>query len=166
VTSQRRETSLSARAFAWQTRAVTTSHWGTKPRASIAAECDRRGRHEVVIGCEQLVRGEQVDADLLRALAGPGAPRFLAEDRDDDYWPRVWGVRGLMWAWDGTSVDTIRVALRDDHWRVREMALKVTARHTLDELLHDVLPLRYDGTARVRAAAERAVVALTAQASE
>jgi HEAT repeat protein len=114
-----------------------------------------------VAGCEQLVRGGRVDADLLNALAGPAASRFLTEERDGDYWLRVWGARGLLRVWDGTSVNALRTALGDEHWRVREMALKATARHGVDDLLDDVLPLRDDGVPRVRAAAQRAVAALT-----
>ena len=55
-------------------------------------------------------------------------------------------------------------ALTDDAWRVREMALKVVARHRLDDGLTAVLPLRGDPVPRVRQAAERAVARLTATA--
>jgi len=140
-----------------------SSQWGTTPRASIEAECARRGQDAVVAGCEELVRGGRVDDALLLALAGPAATPFLAgAARDDDYWLRVWGLRGLLHAWDDGAADVVRIALGDDHWRVREMALKVVAKHGVDEALDDVLALRSDANARVRAAAQRAVVALTA----
>ena len=42
------------------------------------------------------------------------------------------------------------------------MALKVVARHRVDALLDDVVPLRQDSVPRVRAAAARAIVRLTA----
>jgi len=142
---------------------MTRSHWGTSPRASIEAECARRGRDAVVAGCEDLVRGGRVDDDLLIALAGPAATPFLGgTERDDDYWMRVWGLRGLLHVWDDGAAEGVRVALGDEHWRVREMALKVVAKHGVDEALDDVLALRSDANARVRAAAQRAVVALTA----
>ncbi len=51
-------------------------------------------------------------------------------------------------------------ALRDDAWRVREMALKVVARHRLDEALETVATLQEDPVPRVRAAAHRAQVRL------
>ena len=138
------------------------SHWGRTPRSSIEAECRRRGRSEVVAGCEELVRGGRVDDALLLALAGPAATPFLAgAARDDDYWLRVWGLRGLLHAWDDGAADVVRIGLGDEHWRVREMALKVTAKHAVDDALDDVLVLRTDGNARVRSAAERAVAALT-----
>ena len=140
---------------------MTRSHWGTSPRASIEAECARRGRDAVVAGCEDLVRGGRVDDDLLIALAGPAATPFLGgTERDDDYWMRVWGLRGLLHVWDDGAADGVRNALGDEHWRVREMALKVTAKHAVDDALDEVVVLRTDENARVRSAAERAVVAL------
>jgi HEAT repeat protein len=127
---------------------------------SIEADCERRGRDAVVLDCRQLLRGGVVDAEALAALAGPGAARYLDPDRDDLYWLRVWGARGLLWAWDESATPEIRRALGDESWRVREMALKVIARHGLDELVVDVVPLRDDGVLRVRTAAEKAMVAL------
>ena len=44
------------------------SRWGMTPQQSIARECTRRGRADVVAGCRALVRGEQTDPDLLVAL--------------------------------------------------------------------------------------------------
>jgi HEAT repeats len=52
-------------------------------------------------------------------------------------------------------------ALGDDHWRVREMACKVIARHQVGDALPAVARLRDDPVPRVRAAAARAVVHLT-----
>lgn len=49
----------------------------------------------------------------------------------------------------------------DESWRVREMALKVAARHQLGDALERATQLRQDDTARVRAAASRAVTAIT-----
>jgi HEAT repeat protein len=88
---------------------------------------------------------------VLRGRAGEGPP----------YWHRVWAARGLLWAWDGTALPALREALRDDAWRVREMAAKVVARNLVGDALPDVEPLRRDPVPRVRAAAARAVVRLT-----
>ena len=52
-------------------------------------------------------------------------------------------------------------ALRDESWRVREMAAKVVARHALGDALPVVARLRGDPVARVRVAAHRAVKLLT-----
>lgn len=136
--------------------------WGP-PRASIEAECARRGRGDVVAGCRALLRGEEVDHELLHALAGPAAAWFApgSPRREGDYWLRVWGARGLLWAFEPDAVPELRLAASDEHWRVREMTMKVVARHRVDELLDEVLALRDDATPRVRAAAARAVAALT-----
>jgi len=53
-------------------------------------------------------------------------------------------------------------ALNDDAWRVREMALRVVARHRLDDALTTVADLQEDPVPRVRAAASRALVRLSA----
>ena len=136
--------------------------WGP-PRASIEAECARRGRDEVVSGCRALLRGEEVDHPLVVALGGPAASAYAPgmPPRDDVYWLRVWGARGLLWAWDDAALPELASATYDEHWRVREMAMKVAARHRVDELLDDALRLRDDAVPRVRAAASRAVAALT-----
>jgi HEAT repeat protein len=53
-------------------------------------------------------------------------------------------------------------ALGDEHWRVREMAAKVIARRRIGAALGAVTEIRSDPVPRVRAAAERAIVMLTA----
>jgi len=79
-----------------------------------------------------------------------------------DYWLRVWAARGLLWAWDDAALPALLKALNDDAWRVREMAAKVVNRHRLGDALPVVVDLRQDPVRRVRAAADRAVVSLTA----
>lgn len=140
------------------------SSWGP-PRASIEAECRLRGRDAVVAGCRSLLREEEeVDHALVVALAGPPASLFAPgmPPRQDRYWLRVWGARGLLWAWDAEALPELRAATRDDAWRVRELAMKVVARHGVDDLLDESLALRDDPVLRVRAAASRAVASLTA----
>lgn len=138
--------------------------WGP-PRLSIAGECARRGTDAVVEGCVRLLGGDDVDPGLVAALAGPGARDWLdlAPDDPQRYWLRVWGARGLLWAWAEHATPAIGAALTDPAWRVREMAAKVIARHGVGDLLEPVAELRDDPTARVRAAADRAVTILTAQ---
>lgn len=101
------------------------SLWDLTPRESIEAECVRRGKDEVLRACVDLILGQDVDPALFAALGGPGATKFLdGNPHDDRYWLRVWGTRGLLWAWDDTAMSAIDVALHDEAWRVREMALK------------------------------------------
>jgi HEAT repeat protein len=75
-----------------------------------------------------------------------------------------WG-RGLLYAWMPEAAEAITAALSDEHWCVREMAAKVIARRKIGDALHEVTTLREDPVPRVRAAAERAVVVLTAAGS-
>jgi HEAT repeat protein len=119
------------------------TRWGTTPRLSIESECARRGVPAVVAGCVLLVEGSAGDPTLIMALGGPASARFLGESsRADRYWLRVWGMRGLLWAWeDGNeaAADVVRAALTDESWRVREMAAKVVAKRSIGEALPAVV---------------------------
>ena len=76
----------------------------------------------------------------------------------------MWAARGLLHAWDDSATEAIIHATDDEAWRVREMAGKVVARHRVGDALDAVAALRDDPVPRVRAAAQRAVVILTAGA--
>jgi hypothetical protein len=133
------------------------------PQQSIERECTRRGKDEVVDGCRRLVRQEAVDPQLVRALGGPGADKFFdGRPHADTYWLRVWGLRGLLWAWDDTAMREVRLALGDDAWRVREMAFKVISHHLLGDFTADAAAGREDEVPRVRQAAHQALTHLTA----
>ena len=138
--------------------------WAMTPRQSIEAEVARNGTASVVDGCIDLLGGGDGTYRFIEVLAGPGAD-FMADQRPGDdtnrYWLRVWGARGLLWAWDDRALPAIRTALDDPHWRVREMAAKVIAKWQLGDLLEAVAERRDDPTLRVRTAAERAVAKLT-----
>jgi HEAT repeat protein len=136
------------------------SAWGMTPRQSIEAECVRRGKSAVVSGCIELLGGNYADENLLSALGGPTA-HYVLDGHEGPYWFRVWAARGLLWAWDDSALPAIVEASADESWRVREMAAKVIARHRLGDALDAVALLREDPVARVRAAAERAVVTIT-----
>jgi HEAT repeats len=134
------------------------------PRESIEAECARRGRQAVVDGCARLVTGGKADTALIVALGGPAARGLLDAGLPESqfYWLRVWAARGLLWVWDDSALGAVRFALEDEAWRVREMAVKVVARHRLGDTLASVAALQDDPVPRVRAAASRAVTVLTA----
>ena len=133
------------------------------PRESIEQECARRGRGEVVAGCVALLVGGNVDAELILALGGPPARWVVTgEPSGSPYWLRVWALRGLLWAWEDVALQSVEAALHDDAWRVREMALKVVARHRLEDLLTTVAGLQDDPVARVPAATSRALIRLVA----
>ncbi|HEX3908099.1 MAG TPA: HEAT repeat domain-containing protein [Mycobacteriales bacterium] len=139
------------------------SRWGQTPRSSVAALCAARGRDQVVAGCLDLLGGAEVDSALILGLGGPPARWAVNPDEKPgpDYWLRVWALRGLLYAWDDQAEPSVLHALTDEAWRVREMAIKVVARHHLDNALPVVAELRQDGVARVRDAAHRAVRSLT-----
>jgi hypothetical protein len=118
----------------------------------------------VVQGCRALVRGEEVDPQLVLVLGGAHARRVIdAQNPVDDYWLRVWGLRGLLWAWADEASPQIRQALNDPAWRAREMALKVIARHQCDDMFEDVLELKNDPVTRVRQQAVRCEMVLLSQ---
>jgi hypothetical protein len=135
---------------------VKVPTWGKTPRESIERECQRRGTDIVVAGCMSLLNGNGADAELVYALGGPPASWvFTGEASGPDYWLRVWAARGLLWAWDDAAHSCIMAALEDDAWRVREMALRVVAKHRLADAAAKVASLRGDPNARVRSAASR-----------
>jgi HEAT repeat protein len=117
-----------------------------------------------VAGCARLLSGQEADEALVRALGGAAAGLVLAgrEGGQNGYWPRVWAARGLLHAWDDAATPAIVLATADEHWRVREMAAKVIARHRVAGAFDEVMALRGDPVPRVRAAAERAAVLLSA----
>jgi hypothetical protein len=134
----------------------TSSRWGKTPRQSVEDECTRRGVGSVVAGCIALLDGVPVDDDLVLALGGSPADWIrTGEPSGPAYWLRVWAARGLLYAWDDSANAAILKALHDDAWRVREMALRVVARHGLQAASDEVEALRADPSARVRAAVTR-----------
>ena len=141
--------------------------WELTPRQSVEIECARRGTAQVVAGCVALLQGRDMDDDFLLALGGPGGHRVLDDgpEQRNQYWRRVWGARGLLYAWTDEAEGAVVAALADEHWRVREMAAKVVAKRRIGAALDSVAALRSDPVPRVCAAAERATVVLTAAAS-
>lgn len=113
-------------------------------------------------GCIRLLEHGEVDAPFLLALSGPGGQKFLdGDEHGDTYWLRVWALRGLLWVCDDKATAVVVGAVDDEHWRVREMALRVVARHRLDAALDATARRREDSVERVRQAAARALVRLT-----
>jgi hypothetical protein len=134
----------------------SSSHWDKTPKQSVEQECERRGRPAVVKGCVALLNGEPVDDELILALGGPPAEWVRSgEPSGPDYWLRVWGARGLLYAWDDSARAAVLRALDDEAWRVRDMALRVVARRGIQEAADRLARLRDDPSARVRASATR-----------
>ena len=129
------------------------------PRLRIESACRTLGHEEVIRRCVALIDGGHVDPEFLVTIGGVPATRLLVEGlpEEQSYWLRVWALRGLLWASPEGSIEVLRNALRDDHWRVREMACRVIARYRVDEVLDEAVDRQSDRVLRVRAAAERAV---------
>lgn len=137
---------------------------GPSPRQRAATKCARRGRLAVIRGCVDVLDGRDLDEELVVDLVGAPAEYVLSghEGGRDGRWPRVWAARGLLHEWDDCAIPAVIRAVGDPAWRVREMALKVVARHCLEEALDVALASAHDPVERVRTASERAVTALTA----
>jgi hypothetical protein len=111
----------------------------------------------VVDTCVGLLQGSPAEAhrDVLPYLAGRAALSYL--DRSwAEYWPRVWGARGLLYVWDDAAEDAVRAGLADPAWRVAEMCLKVATRHELP-VGDEAAALARHPLPRVREAAVRAL---------
>jgi len=132
------------------------------PRQRIEAQCARDGIEAVVNGCVEILVGTSVDPSLLEVLAGPAARSVVegAEGGLGGYWPKVWALRGFLYAWSDDAIPAVLSVFAHPSWRVREMAAKVVAKRVVGEAFDDVVRLRHDPTPRVRAAAERALAAL------
>jgi hypothetical protein len=132
------------------------------PKDRIAAEIVARGEDAFVDGCLAFLAGAEQDVDLLVVLGGPMAPRYLEAPREQKYWLRVWAARGLLWSpWQPRAAAGVTAALSDEHWRVREMAAKVVARHRPDEAFDAITAILDDPNPRVRHHAARALRLLT-----
>lgn len=138
------------------------SIWGMTPRASIEAECRRVGTAKVVADCVQILSGGDVDEETLFTLAGPGAADILRGKAGgvSGYWPRVWAMRGFLYAWEDRATDVVIEGADDDSWRVREMSAKVVARRGVVDAFDAMARLGNDPVRRVRTAAERALIRL------
>ncbi|HVC13918.1 MAG TPA: hypothetical protein VND62_03570 [Acidimicrobiales bacterium] len=138
------------------------SEWGVSPKQSVLAEVRRRGTADVVSHCAAILSGDGVDPEFLFVLAGP-ASRQILEGREGGlggYWPKVWALRALLYAWDDAAAGSVIDATGDVSWRVREMAARVIRAHAIDDALEVLGRLADDAVPRVRAAADRARVSL------
>lgn len=126
---------------------------GATPRVLVTSAASTLGQDRVVDWCARLVLGQERADDPDLTWLG-GTEDWLP------YWRRVWGARGLLYVWNDQALGAVAAALGDEHWRVREMGLKVVRARRLTVLTGEVAGLRDDENGRVRAAAERALTAL------
>jgi len=135
------------------------------PRSRVLLLARRIGEEAVVGWCAELLGGSVPHDDPRRPsikwLGGRHAAGELkagrVDERGQDYWPRVWAARGLLYAWRQTAEPAVLAGLRDPAWRVREMCAKVARHHALHRAEPVLRNLLDDRVPRVRAAAEAAL---------
>lgn len=120
------------------------------------AEAVRRyGEAAVVARSLSLLAGNNEGEDFLLFVGGEHAQGIL-EGAPVLYWPELWGTRALLYVWNDTATDATAAAMRNQAWRVREMAARVAAARSLP--LSAALAVQLtDEVARVRASGARAL---------
>ena len=131
------------------------------PRDLVAGAAAAYGTGYVARWCADLLaaRADPYDPDLpsLAWLAGGATAWEAASSIPDRYWPRVWGARGLLYAWAPEAAPSVHAGLADPAWRVREMCAKVARLRELGETADTLAGLVGDAVPHVRAAAARAL---------
>jgi hypothetical protein len=127
------------------------------PVKLIDAYVATHGKTAFVDSCTELLLGAnwREHDDVIRALGGK--VQGLESGSWKEYWVRTWAARGLLHAWDDRASHALRRGLRDEHWRVVEMCLKVCRAHNVSQVCAECLSALKSETPRVRTAAVRAV---------
>jgi hypothetical protein len=134
------------------------------PSVLIALAVERWGPRGLMDRCARVYRemdwGDE--PELMSFLAGRAGPRWVELGfGTQGYFVRTWALRAMLYAWDESASTTVIDALEDEHWRPREMALKVVAKRLVDGDVDAVARLRADPVPRVQAAARRALERLS-----
>ena len=121
----------------------------------IAASVTTLGEPQFVLRAVSLIAGHNEGDEFLLVVGGEHAKGIL-EGAPVLYWPELWGMRALLYAWDASAAPAVTAGLENQAWRVREMAARVAALRELP-VREVLLGLLTDDVARVRAAAARAL---------
>jgi hypothetical protein len=135
-----------------------------QPSVLIGLAVERWGPRGLMDRCAGLYRDMDWgdEPELMSFLAGRAGARWVELGfGTQDYFVRTWALRAMLYAWDESASATVIDALEDEHWRPREMALKVVAKRLVDGDVDAVARLRYDPVPRVQAAARRALERLS-----
>jgi hypothetical protein len=130
------------------------------PSVLIALAVQRWGPRGLMDRCVHLYRemdwGDE--PELMSFLAGSKGDRWVELGFGTQaYFVRTWALRAMLYAWDESASATVIDALEDEHWRPREMALKVVAKRLVDGDVDAVARLQDDPVQRVQAAARYAL---------
>lgn len=131
-----------------------------RPSVLIGLAVKRWGPRGLMDRCVHLYRemdwGDE--PELLSYLAGSNGRRWVELGfGTQGYFVRAWALRAMLYAWDESASKTVIDALDDEHWRPREMALKVVAKRLVDGDVDAVARRRDDPVPRVQAAARQAL---------
>jgi len=133
----------------------------SSPKDRVRDACARYGEAVIALWCADLLAGRAGFDDPAHPsivwLGGPTAEAIIAKRLKPDYWPRVWGARGLLYAWTPAAAPAVVAGLGDESWRVQEMSLKVVRLRELGEAAEVAAVLTADEIERVRKAAVRAL---------
>lgn len=140
------------------------------PRQLVSEAVAEFGIHSVVDTCLALLEG-RVDFDLLPVpvafVSGVHAEALTQRGglstRDQPYWPRVWGARGLRYVWLEYARPGIIQGLQDPAWRVREMSAKAIRQHRVRGCAEVLSERLGDESVRVRVATVQALGILGGQ---
>jgi HEAT repeats len=126
------------------------------PRDRLEVLERRVGARDAALWCAELLGGAdpRTRESLVVYLAGASREQVV-ERGFKPYWFRVWGGRGLLYVWDDEAVHAVLRGLRDTHWRVAEMCLKVAAKRDVAEAATAAVDLTHHELPRVRANAVR-----------
>ncbi len=138
---------------------------GDRPQDWLAAAARDYGESRVALWCADLIvdAADPVEESgvPLTILGGAPAAHYLQRAADGnpepDYWPRVWGARGLLYVWDDDAQAAVVSGLDDDAWRVREMCARVIRLREIGVSADRLAELCADEVTRVRVAALRAL---------
>ncbi len=146
------------------------------PGAELSTPADLTARPAVLVGqleqaigtraaaelCADLLAGAGAQTEPYAAalpyLAGRSGVAFAAGDWSEaDYWPRVWGARGLRYVWVDDVAPAVLAGLGDTSWRVAEMCVKVAGQRGIGAAGEAAAILADHDLPRVREAAVRAL---------
>jgi hypothetical protein len=136
------------------------------PSVLIELAAERWGPRGLMDRCARLYREMDWggEPELMSYLAGRNGPRWVElGSGTQGYLVRTWALRAMLYAWEESASATVIDALDDEHWRPREMALKVVAKRLVHGDIDAVARLRDDPNPRVQAAASRALERLSRQ---
>jgi hypothetical protein len=129
------------------------------PRDLLALLAREIGEAEAARRCADLLAADDPhdEAEILLFLGGTAGESVLDGGEWRPYWARVWGARGLLYVWTDEVAPIVVRRLGDDHWRVAEMCVKVSAKREIGEAGPGVAALAEHELPRVRAAVQRAL---------